>query len=133
MGYTSLMSNATANIRQCHTLVWNSFGTPFHRNLYIHFLLHPSEDEVEIVYKRCGEDGGDTYKELRFEYTDPDSLLYDPVYIRLFDGNSPEYADRPRQFLPLSHARALWEKLILVKMETPKCSAWTLLKSTVNI
>jgi hypothetical protein len=124
---TASTTVSTARVRQCHTLVWNSFGSLFHRNLYIHFLLHPSEDEVEIVYKRCSGDGTDTYKELRLEYANPESPSgTGTVWIRLFDGNSPEYADRPRQFLNRDHARALWKKLTLVKMESPHGSGWTL-------
>jgi len=119
MGYTSPMSNAT---RKTYTLIWNNPRSPWHRQLYVHFVFHP-EGQVDMVYKRCWSDldQPEKYKTLHMGYDDPATGA--EMRLELRDGNS--HSPMPVKTLPVDHARALWKYMTRLVVESPEDTGWT--------
>lgn len=119
MGYTSPMSNATT---KTYTLIWNNPRSPWHRQLYVHFVFHP-EGQVNLVYKRCFDDPAEPekYRTLHMGYDDPATGA--EMRLELRDGNS--HYPMPMKSLPVDHARALWKYMTRLVVKSPEDTGWT--------
>jgi hypothetical protein len=114
------MSNATTH--KTYTLVWNNPRSPWHRKLYVHFVFR-SDDQVDLVYKRCHQDPNDPqkYRTLSMGYDDPATGGYN-LRLELHDGNSD--TPMPVKTISVDHARSVWKHMTRLVVQSPEDTGW---------